>query len=284
MGGAIAERLVGCGVTVRGYDLSESARERLGDIGGESATTVAEAVHDADFVITSLPNSEIVRSVWLDPEGVVAHAQHGAALIEMSTIDPTTMISVAEAARAVGLAVFDCPVTGSPSNARAGTLGILAGADPGTLDVARPLLELIGPILEAGLIGAAKVVKIVNNMMSMGNMWVAAEAFAVGVTAGVDPTRLYEILKVGGGRSNQFEKHFQRAIARDYTPSFSIDLARKDLALALDLCRSLDVPAPAASGAHSIYSMAIAEGLTGLDKLAVYQLYHDWATKARTPN
>jgi hypothetical protein len=100
---------------------------------------------------------------------------------------------------------------------------------------------VLGPHVHyAGPSGAGSIVKLVNNVMSMGNVLVAAEAFVLGVRAGMEPQRLLEILRTSVGRSYHFEKRFPNILARNFAPGFTVDLARKDLGLAVDMARSHD--------------------------------------------
>ena len=128
-----------------------------------------------------------------------------------------------------------------------------------------------------GPAGTAKVVKLVNNMMAMGNVLVAAEAFALGVAAGVEPAKLYEVLSVSGGRSHHFTKRFPNALKGDFSPGFKMELGEKDLALAVDLGRSMRLPTPTASAVRELYALALAEGFRGQDIVALLAMYQRWA-------
>lgn len=280
MGGAVAARLAQHSPhLVRGYDLDPRARERAAADEVTPAPTLPEAVQDADVIITSLPTAMIVRQAWTAPEGILAAAGPGTILIELSTIDPATMRDLGAAARDRGLRVLDCPVSGGPADARTGTLTLLVGGDDATIAEAS-VLPVLGTVRRTGTIGSGKVVKIVNNMMSMGNVLVAAEAFSVGVTAGVEPDTLYDVLAHSGGTSHHFTKRFPKALAGDYEPGFSIELGEKDLALAIELARSVAMPIPAASLARDLYQLAMAEGQRGKDIVAVLEMYRRWGDRA----
>ena len=219
-----------------------------------------------------------VRQAWLGDGGIVALAEPESLIVELSTIDPATMKDVAAAAELRGLAVLDCPVSGSPNEAGEGKLVLLVGAEQADIDRARPVLALLGEnIQHTGPVGTAKVVKIVNNMMSMGNVLVAAEAFALGVTAGVEPQKLYDVLAVSGGRSHHLTKRFPNAIKGDFKPGFKMELGEKDLSLGIDLGRALRQPTPAASMVRELYALALAEGYRGQDIVALLAMYQKWA-------
>lgn len=277
MGGAIAARLHAQGAEVVGCDASPAACEAAQHEGLRVAPGLAAAVDGCEAVITCLPNPAIVESVWLGPGGVAACVGAGVTCIEMSSIDPDTMKRVAASAAERGAAVLDVPVSGSPPEARQGQLVLLAGGDAAVLEAAMPLLrKLSGTIRHTGGIGTGKTVKIVNNMMTMANILAASEAFSLGVHAGVEPQVLYDILSVSGGRSAQFVKRFPWAVQGDFAPRFKMELGEKDLALGVDLGRSVGQPTPVASLARELYALAMAQGHLGQDIVSLYALYQQW--------
>lgn len=278
MGGSVAARLAETGHNVVGHDPAPEARDAAARQGVRPAGTLPEGVADAEVIITSLPGPAAVRSVWLGEGGLAALAGPGTFAIELSTIDPGTMREVAAAAGAAGVRVLDCPVSGGPAEARQGTLSLIVGGEDRDVEALRGVLEDMGAsVSTTGDVGTAKAVKLVNNMMSMGNVLVAAEAFAVGVRAGVDPQRLYEVLSVSGGRSHHFTKRFPKALEGDFRPGFTMRLGEKDLTLALELARSVGLPAPAAAVARDIMGIAAAEGYADSDIVALLDLYARWA-------
>jgi 3-hydroxyisobutyrate dehydrogenase len=125
------------------------------------------------------------------------------------------------------------------------------------------------------------VVKIVNNMMAMGNLLIASEAFTLGVSAGVDPARLFEVLAESGGRSQTFTKRFPHALRGDFEPRFKMELGDKDLALGLALARAEGVPAPAATVVKELFGLALVQGHRGKDVVALLSMYQQWAEQSR---
>ncbi|CAN5439107.1 NAD(P)-dependent oxidoreductase [soil metagenome] len=277
MGGAIAGRLHAQGCDVVGFDALAAARDGFVSRGGISAATLAQAVEGAQVVITCLPNSAIVRAVWLGPDSLQSVVKAGTLLIDMSSIDPDTMRTVGKALAENGAEIVDCPVSGSPQEATIGKLILIAGGSKAAVDRARPTLAHLGETLRyAGDIGAAKVVKIANNMMSMANVLAASEAFALGKRAGVDPAILFDILSVSGGRSAQFLKRFPWALQGDYSSRFKMELGEKDLSLGVELGRSVGLPTPVASLTREMAAMAMAQGQRGQDIVALLAMYDGW--------
>ena len=278
MGGGMAGHLVRSGYAVTGYDVSAERAEAAARAGVTRAASPSAAVADADVVMSSLPHPAAVRATYLGPDGVVARARAGAVLVDLSTIDPDTWKEVGRAAAARGLDCLDAPVSGGPAEAGSGKLVFLVGGDGPVLERCRPILATLGTeIHHVGPLGSALVVKIVNNVMSMGNVAVAAEAMVLGVKAGMDPQRLFDILSTSGGRSHHFLKRFPNVLAGDFDPRFSIALSRKDLGLAARMAESLGVPMLTLAIVRQVYEAAAAAGLDGRDMAAVTALFERWA-------
>jgi 3-hydroxyisobutyrate dehydrogenase-like beta-hydroxyacid dehydrogenase len=281
MGSGMAGRLRESNLDVVGYDVSPDQTARLTKDGFRMTSNIAEALAGRTLVLTSLPDPRAVTSAWLGADGIVANAAKGTLCIELSTIDPQTMRQVAEAAAARGISVVDCPVSGSPKEAREGKLIVIAGGAQADVARAEPIFKLLGTDWKyTGGVGTAKVVKIVNNMMSMGNVLVAAEAFALGVAAGVEPQKLYDVLSVSGGRSHHFTKRFPNALKGDFSPGFKMELGEKDLALGVELGRMMHMPTPSASTTRELYALALCEGFRGQDIVSLLAMYQNWAKKA----
>lgn len=278
MGGPIARRLAQTGFSVTGYDVNAARADAAAKAGVTVAKSPAMAAEAADVVMSSLPNPAAVREAYLGANGAVSALRAGAMLIDMSTIDPNTWREVAEAARARGAESLGAPVSGGPADAGNGRLVFLIGGEAAVVERCRPVLETLGSeIHHLGPLGAGHVVKLVNNVMSMCNVAVAAEAMVLGVRAGMDPQRLFDVLSTSGGRSHHFLKRFPNVLAGDFTPYFSIALSRKDLSLALQMAESLGVPMLATATVRQIYEAAAAQGLDTLDMAGVTTLYERWA-------
>lgn len=278
MGGAMARRLVQNGFTVVGYDPSQARAGAAAKDGVSVVKSPAAAAEAADVVLSSVPNPPAVRAAYLGADGAVAAARPGTVLVDLSTVDPATWAEVAETARGRGVDSLGAPVSGGPADAGSGKLVFLVGGEAAVLERVRPVLETLGSeVHHLGPLGAGHIVKLVNNVMSMCNVAVAAEAMVLGVRAGMDPARLFEVLSTSGGRSHHFLKRFPNVLAGDFTPHFSIALSRKDLSLALKMAESLGVPMLATSVVRQIYEAAAAAGLDDADMAGVTKLYEQWA-------
>ena len=278
MGGNMARRLASLGFTVAGYDIADENARRAGDAGVKIVGSPAEAADGADFVLSSVPDPAAIRSAYLGADGVLTRARPGMVLIDLSTIDPATWREVASAAAKHGVACLDAPVSGGPADAGTGKLVFLIGGEAEVIGRSRPVLDALGSTFHhVGPLGCGLIVKLVNNVMSVCNVVVAAEAMVLGVKAGIEPQALFDMLSTSGGRSFHFQKRFPNVLAGDFAPYFSIALSRKDLGLALDMAAQLGVPMPAAGAVMQVYEAARPAGLAGQDMAAVTRLYEAWA-------
>src|SRR6185436_3072180 len=193
-------------------------------------------------VISMLPASKHVESLFLGDDGLIGRIAAGALVIDCSTIAPASAQRVAEAAQARGLAMVDAPVSGGTAGAAAGTLTFIVGGSTDDLERARPILAAMGKnIFHAGGLGAGQTAKICNNMMLGILMAGTAEALALGVANGLDPKVLSGIMSKSSGRNwalelyNPYPGVMENAPAsRGYTGGFGVDLMLKDLGLAAE--------------------------------------------------
>jgi 3-hydroxyisobutyrate dehydrogenase len=278
MGGRMAATLARAGHPLAVHDIEPTRVGVLTADGAAACTSPRQVAERSEIVFSSLPLPATVRSVYLGPAGVLEGVRPGMVLVDTSTVDPETTRAVSAAAAARGVHHLDAPVSGGWREAETGALVIIAGGDREAFDRVRDVLAVLGPAVHhAGPSGAGNVVKLVNNVMSMGNVLVAAEAFVLGVRAGMEPERLLEILRTSAGRSYHFEKRFPNILARNFAPGFTVDLARKDLGLAVDMARSHDVPVPATSLLHQLYNACAALGEGPSDFAAIVKLFESWA-------
>jgi 3-hydroxyisobutyrate dehydrogenase len=277
MGGPMARRLAAQGHQVTGYDVDAARAARAREGGVTLATSSGGAAENADAVLSSLPDPAALRRAYLGADGVLSTVKAGATLLDLSTVDPDTWREVAAAARVKGVDCLDAPVSGGPAEAGSGKLVFLVGGDGAVVERCRSLLMTLGTeIHHVGPLGSGQIIKLVNNVMSIGNVAVAAEAMVLGVKAGMDPQRLFDILSTSGGRSHHFLKRFPNVLAGDFTPYFGIALSRKDIALALGMAAKLEVPMFVASTVRQVYEAAHAEGFGQLDMAGVTKLYEHW--------
>jgi 3-hydroxyisobutyrate dehydrogenase len=275
MGGGMAQRLIASGFDVMGFDVSEKSRATAQACGINVQSKLESALRGRQIILSSVPNAQTAREAWLGPEGILAYAQPGTIGIELSTIDPETMRDLASAAKAKGVKMIDAPVSGGPAEAANGTLVLMVGGKPEDIAQVDDVLKALSSAYHyTGAVGTGKTVKLVNNMMSMGNILIAAEAFALGTAAGVDAELLFSVLSGSGGRSHHFLKRFPNAIKGNFAPGFKLELGEKDLALAIEFARTVNHPTPAASAVRELMAMGLAAGYRGQDVVAMLDYYN----------
>ena len=278
MGSRMAKTLARAGYALDVFDIDPGKIDAMIAAGAAAASSPGDVARRSDVVFSSLPWPATVREVYLGAGGVLEGARPGTILIDTSTVDPETTRTVHAAAAARDVQYLDAPVSGGYREAENGTLVVIVGGDPGAFDKAKEVLGVLGKTVHyAGPSGAGNIVKLVNNVMSMGNMLVAAEVFVLGVKAGMDAQTLFEILRASAGRSYHFEKRLPNILARNFEPGFTVDLARKDLGLAVDMARSHDVPVPATSLLHQLYNASSALGEGKNDFASIVKLFESWA-------
>ncbi len=283
MGGPMALNLHKAGHEVRAFDLSKAACEQLAASGVPIATDAFAAVQGAEAVITMLPASQHVDSLFFGANGqpgLLAHIAKGTLVIDSSTIAAATSQKVAKAAEAQGVQFIDAPVSGGTGGAIAGTLTFMVGGDAAALERARPLLEKMGKnIFHAGAVGAGQTAKICNNMLLGILMVGTSEAIALGVANGLDPKVLSEIMRRSSGGNWALEVYnpypgVQEASAatRGYTGGFGTDLMLKDLGLSQENAMAVKASTPLGGMARAIYAAHSLAGHGGEDFSSVIKM------------
>jgi 3-hydroxyisobutyrate dehydrogenase len=280
MGLPMVANLVKGGYRVHASDVrAEAVQEAVGK-GAVAAASAAEATSRADVVVTMVPNSPEVETAYLGAGGVLEGVRAGQIAIDMSTIDPATTRKVGARLEAAGVRMLDAPVSGGVPGAVAGTLTIMVGGDPAAFAEARPILGAMGRnVVYVGPLGSGEVAKICNNLLAGVSMIAAAEAFTIGLRAGVDPKILHEIIRTSSGNCWAIENNCpvpglvpKAASNRDFAAGFMTDLMAKDLSLARAAARDLGVPCFSGALAHDLYMLASRHGLGRKDFSSVIQL------------
>jgi 3-hydroxyisobutyrate dehydrogenase len=280
MGLPMVANLVKGGYRVHAADVRPEAVDAAVGQGAAAARTAADATRQAEVVVTMVPNSPEVEVAYLGPGGVLEGARRGQLAIDMSTIDPATTRRVGARLEAAGVRMLDAPVSGGVPGAVAGTLTIMVGGDPAAFAEARPILGVMGKnVVHVGPLGSGEVAKICNNLLAGVSMIAAAEAFTIGIRAGVDPKVLHEVIRTSSGGCWALEHNCpvpglvpKAASNRDFAPGFMTDLMAKDLSLARAAARDLGVPCFSGALAHDLYMLASRHGLGRKDFSSVIQL------------
>ena len=264
MGGPMAANLVSAGHTVHGFDPVTALKEAAAAKGATVFDAAADAVADADVVITSLPNGDIVKSVYAE---VVPAASSGALLIDTSTISVDDARAVNAQATERGLAQIDAPVSGGIKGATAGTLAFMVGGDESAFERAKPVLDpLAGKMIHCGASGAGQAAKLCNNMVLAVQQIAIGEAFVLAEKLGLPAQSLFDVIT--GATGNCWAVHTNCPVPgpvptspanNDFKPGFATALMNKDLGLAMAAVQSAGSSAPLGSHAAEIYEQFAAE-------------------------
>jgi 3-hydroxyisobutyrate dehydrogenase len=225
------------------------------------AATPAEAVKNADVVITCLPSSSEVEAVLHATDGMIDSIRKGAVLIDCTSGDPPTSRSIAAELGGRGVDFIDAPVSGGTVAAKAGTLTVMWGGEATVFERARPVVEAFGKkIVHAGPVGSGDALKAVNNALLAVHILSTAEGLAVLVKAGVDPKVALDVINASSGRSNTSENLIpQRVLTRAFPRTFRLALLEKDIGIAAVMADDLDAHTPLISLAAARFHEARAK-------------------------
>ena len=282
MGNPMARNLLKHGHTLKVFDVVPDLVKKLTDLGAEVASSPAACSQGVELVITMLPSSPHVRSVYTGKDSGILHGvPAGVLLIDSSTIDPHTARDVAMDARAHGNNMVDAPVSGGTGGAEAGTLTFMVGGEAADFERAKPILQCMGKnIVHCGGAGNGQVAKICNNMMLAIEMIATAEGMALAAKLGMDPKVFAGIANSSSGRCwssdtyNPYPGVLESAPAtRGYTGGFGSDLMLKDLTLVTEAAKAAKQPVMLGAAAQQLYQMHSAMGNGGLDFSSIIKLY-----------
>ena len=286
MGGPMAINLVKAGHKVSVFDLSQVAVDQVVEAGGAQGQTAADIATGADFVVTMLPAGKHVESVYLgvgDNAGLIDVLSSNTLVIDSSTIDQQTAVKVGKALGEKGIGFVDAPVSGGVGGAIAGTLSFIVGGDKAAFDKAQPILEGMGKnIFHAGECGAGQIAKVCNNMLLSVLMAGTAEALQLGISNGLDPKVLSEIMLKSSGRNWTLELYNPCPDVMENVPStnnyqggFMVDLMAKDLGLAMDTAVQSQSSTPMGALARNLYAMHSAQGAGKQDFSSIFNLFNN---------
>jgi 3-hydroxyisobutyrate dehydrogenase-like beta-hydroxyacid dehydrogenase len=253
MGHLMARRLLNSGFKLVAYDHTSRKAAALIAHGATAAPNVRQLARKSQVIISCLPNDQAVLSVYQGPEGVVACANHGTIVIEMSTISPNTSRALHRMGVERGIEVLDVAISGSTPAAESGTLTLLGGGDAKAFDECQPIFAAIAKqYFLMGPSGSGTAMKLVVNALLGVNMQAIAEAVAFGEKAGLDRKLLLEVLGKTAVISPAHQNKLLRAERDDYSPQFPLRLMNKDFRLILEKAGEVGAPMPVTAAALQI--------------------------------
>jgi 3-hydroxyisobutyrate dehydrogenase len=264
MGGHMARNLIEAGHDLKVFDLVPELM--AGVVGAQACESSSNVAQDVDVLISMLPAGRHVKGLYIgsaSAPGLLDEISTETLVIDCSTIDAASAQAVGEAASSKGIGMLDAPVSGGTGGAEAGTLTFIVGGQADDLAKGQALFEVMGSnVFHAGGCGAGQIAKICNNMLLSVLMAGTAEALALGVSNGLDPATLSQIMKVSSGGNWALNVYNPYPGVMDNVPSsngyaggFLVDLMRKDLGLAMETAQASSSSVPLGALANSLYQM-----------------------------
>lgn len=253
MGQGMAINIAKGGFDLTVYDLNHELTQSLQTLGAKVATSNKEVGEICDIIEICVVNDKQVEQVVFGTDkdaGVLAGARPGSLIVVHSTVHPKTCERIAAAAQEKGLDAIDAAVSGAEAGSASGTLTLMIGGPPEHLETCRPIFEAVGAnVFHMGDVGRGQVAKLCNNLMSIINLVTVEEGLRLAEAAGIDEKQMIEIASVSTGNSwalhgfGPMRDLLKKALGDEGSMAL---IARKDVALAVDLARSLEVPVPVA--------------------------------------
>lgn len=271
MGAPMAGNLIDAGIALRVWNRSAARCAPLVAKGALACSSIAEAVHGADFVVSIVADDQATAEVMLGAQGVVAHAMAQTLVIDCSTNTPGMVKRVAQAARERGIHYLDAPVSGSVAQATGRELVFMVGGDAPAFERAQPVFAAMGRMSRLmGANGSGATIKLINNMLSGTLNAAIGEAMAVAEAAGLNMEDVRDILAEGAAASRLTRTKIPKIIARDFKPQFQLALMEKDLRYFLALAQEVDRPVPIAATVRTQFQAARRASLGQLDVSAMF--------------
>jgi len=279
MGMGMARSLLRSDFTVNAYDINPVSLQAFAAAGGNSVASVAEAADGANVFIIVVVNAEQTEDVLFGSDGAAERLSSGSVVMACSTVKPDFARETDRRLREMGIEMLDAPISGGPVRAAAGELSIMASGDPAVFaKVDRVLDAMAAHVFRLGdEVGYGSTTKMVNQLLAGVHIAVAAEAMALGVKAGMDPEKLYEVISNSAGSSWMFQNRVPHMLAGDFTPLSAVDIFVKDLGIVLEAGKELRFPLPLSAAAHQMYLMAASAGLGREDDSAVVKIFEQLA-------
>lgn len=262
MGQGMARNLMKAGFSVRVWNRTANKAEALAAEGAQTGSSPADVAAHSDIVVICVSDTPDVEAVLLGEGGVIHGAKPGTLVIDCSTISPQATRDIAARLAEKGIKMLDAPVSGGSEGAARGTLTIMVGGAAEDFERAKPVFQAMGKtITHIGETGTGQLVKLVNQVLVVGNCLAMCEALLLAQAGGVDLQKTFDAISQGAAGSWMFTNRAPQIIHRDWRPGFMINLQQKDLRLVLDAADELGVPLPATSLIFNLYRTLEARNL-----------------------
>jgi 3-hydroxyisobutyrate dehydrogenase-like beta-hydroxyacid dehydrogenase len=279
MGGNMAARLLAAGYAVCGQQRSREGAQPLIEQGLQWCETPRQVAETAEVVVTSLPDDAVLDEVASGADGILAGLGEDRVWIDVSTVGPQASRELAARARAQGAWMLDAPVSGSVPQVQAGTLTIMVGGDEGAYRRVEPLLRELGTPNYIGDNGQGLALKLAINISLAVQMLAFAEGLLLAERSGIDRQRALDVMEESPIGSPMLRARASIILDPPDEAWFDLRFMHKDIELALDAARSLEIPLPTAECADAVLERALALGYERRDLAALFRALEDIATR-----
>ncbi len=285
MGGAMAKNLINGGYSVLGFDIDSEKNANLKRAGGQIAASHQDIFESSEISISSLPSPQalfqIANKVELKNSGAVRPI-----VIETSTLSISDKQSAYRLFAEIGVDLLDCPLSGTGAQAALGDLAVFGSGDKSAFDLCLPVLRTVSHTQHfLGEFGNGSRMKIVANLLIASHNVAAAEAFVLGVSAGLEPQLIYDVISTSAATSRMFEIRGPLMVSEEYnTATMKMDLWQKDLAIIGAYAQNLGVHAPLFEASTKLYKEGIAQGRDKQDTASVRAVLEDISNENRKKN
>lgn len=275
MGLGAARALLRAGLAVTGVDPRAEARAAFAAAGGIAVAAAGEIPEGTEAALVLVVDDRQTEAALFGADGAAARLAPGAVIIASSTMPPASVRRLAAEADRRGLLYLDAPVSGGAKGAAEGAMVVMASGPEAAFAKAEPVLAAIArKVWRLGSEpGIGATVKVVNQLLAGVHIAAAAEALALGIRAGADPERLFEVIASAAGSSWMWNDRVPHILAADDTPRSAIDIFVKDLGIVLDTGRALTLPLPLAAAAHQLFLAVSAAGYGARDDAFVIRFW-----------
>ena len=279
MGSAMSANLLRAGFSVIGYDIIPEKVKELVNKKGKGAASCKEVASDADVIVTSLPSVEALQDVVEGKNGLIASAKKDLVVIETSTLTLDSKQAAYDELKAVNMELLDCPVSGTGSQAIRKDIVVYAS---GNQEICKKCGSIFDGFARAnhyvGEFGMGTKMKFVANLLVTIHNVAAAEAFVLGMKAGLDPEMIHKAVSDGGGSSRMFEVRGPLMVSGKYDePTMKVELHQKDIKIISAFANELQCPTPLLSASAQIYTAALANGRAKQDTASVCAILEEMA-------
>ena len=254
MGRGMARNLLKAGFPLHVWNRSASRMDELAPDGAKTTASPADVAAKSDIIITCVSDTPDVEAVILGENGVIHGARAGSLVIDCSTISPQTTREIAAKLAEKGIHFLDAPISGGSEGAAKGTLTIMIGGEAADVERATPVFQAMGKtITHVGPTGAGQMVKLVNQILVVGNCLAMCEAMLFAEAGGLDLQKTFDAISQGAAGSWMFSNRAPQIMRRDWRPGFTIDLQQKDLRLVLQAADQMGVPLVGTGSIFQLY-------------------------------